>query len=354
MPIFEEKLICPLAVRFSQDHIRPEFQKGPDMEAAIKAIKTKPGCGEYDIVLTPPFPAIEVIRGHLKSGDADHWLSLDNRRLYCLQRAAVAHWPLRVAVAVEALRAPTEGMRKKVNSSVDGLSVGIGHSPKALIGRWDWHKEVESLSDDAPEGMAGDSAHRTIASDDAKMYINDLADAEKPPSMLDLFFQEEKANDHSDASTVEPRSPRGSEGSSESSMLNIFSGTGPRTQEAEGDWMPNIVGAWKDAKDNFYNISVATDESWTCWRKASNGSNRKFTLWYDEASDSLSWGDDWSCWADASDVRNDINCISWYAGRDAAKWKPRFQLCRVERLNTPSKQSRRSKCSKKRSEKVER
>jgi len=324
MPIFEEKLICPLAVRFSQDHVRPEFLDKRDIETATKAIKTKPGSGDYDIVLVPPFPSIEVIRGHLKSGDADHWLSLDNRRLYCLQRAAVTHWPLRVAVVVEALRAPTEGMRKKLNSSVDGLSVGIGHSPATLIGRWDWHQEVNDLSETACEGVA-----QLVALDDAKAGIQDLADAPAPPSMLDLFFQNEKAGD--DASTIEPRSSRASEDSKSNDS---------------GDWMPDIVGVWDDGKGNSYTVTIATDDSWTCWRNNAAAGRRKFTLWYDQATDCLSWGDDWSCWADASDIRYDISSMKWYAGRDASKRNPRFQWMRADVQKAAPKQSSR-KCNRK-------
>lgn len=340
MPIYDEKLICPLAVRFSQDHIRPEFQKGGsqsiDLEAAINAITTKPGSGDYDIVLVHPFPQIEIIRGHLKSGDKHHWLSLDNRRLYCLQRAAVAHWPLRAAVVVDALRAPTEGMRKKVNSSVDGLSVGIGHSSNALLGRFDWHLEVD-------KGVEAELAYELVTLDDAKANIQDLAEAPAPPSMLDLFFQNEKTGEPSDSSTVEPRSPRDSEGSGSSDSIAAA------WQESAGDWMPDLVGTWEDDKGNSYSISPATDCCWSCMRKSAGGGKRKFALWYDAATDSVSWGDDWSCWADASDIRYDGSWVSWYAGRDAGKRKPRCEWWKVVqgKQSVPSKQGRHTKSTKK-------
>lgn len=344
MPIYEEKLICPLAVRFSQDHIRPDFLDGSCVEDAIKAIKTKPGSGEYDIVLEPPFPAIEVIRGHLKSGVAHHWLSLDNRRLYCLQQAAVAHWPLRAAVVVEALRAPTDGMRKKVNSSVDGLSVGIGHSPATLTGRWDWHQEVQDRT-----AQAADLAHRLVTMDDAKANIQDLADAPAPPSMLDRFLQNEKAGIASDASTAEPRSPRESESSNDVSIMHALSTSATVSQEPAGDWVPDLSGAWEDDKGNSYTVTWATDCSFSCLHKNATGNRRKVTLWYDEKTDSLSWGDDWSLWADASDVRNKSNnCVSWCAARDTAKRKPRFEWGRVKNQDAHcSKQTRRPKSNKK-------
>jgi hypothetical protein len=324
MPIYEEKLICPLAVRFSQDHIRPEFQNGQDMEKTIKAIKTKPATGDYDIILEPPFPAIEIIQGHLKHADGSNssemWLSLDNRRLYCLQRAAIAHWPMRVAVEVEALKAPTADMRKKVNSSVGGMSVGIGHSPKELIARWDW-------SDKVPEGPEGEEAVRVVALDEARATIEALQDAPAPPSMLDIFYANEKAGGASDSSTVEPRSPRGSEDSNDSSvMYRVDAGTA--WQESAGDWMPDMSGAWEDDQGNSYSVTYATAESCTCLRNG-GGSRRKVSLWYDAATDSVSWGDDWSYWADAASIRNGSDCMSWYASKDTAKRNLRFQWWRI-------------------------
>jgi len=342
MPIYEEKIICPLALRFSQDHIRPEFQgRATDIEAAIKAIKTKPGTGDYDIVLVPPFPAIEIIRGHLKGGsdDSDHWLSLDNRRLYCLQRAAAAHWPLRVAVEVEALRSPTEGMRKKVNSSVDGLSVGIGHSWHSLIGRWDWHEAVGDVAGKAPAAL--------VALDDARVCVQDLCDAPAAPSMLDLFFQNEKTGAPSDSSTVEPRSPRSSEGSNDSSLVNVVDVAASGWKQSTGYDTLDISGAWEDDKGNTYNVTAVPEEwSWTLVRKNSAGSRRKFTLWYDEATDSVSWGDDWTCWAAGADMRKSNTYLSWW-GRDAAARKPRFWWSRVQSQKSAPQQTQSSKSSKK-------
>jgi hypothetical protein len=329
MPIFEEKVICPFAIRFSQDHIRPEFQTGCDIESAIKAIKTKKPRAQktdYDVILEPPFPAIEIMRGHLKGDEVDHWLSLDNRRLYCLQKAAVALWPQRVAVAVEALRAPTDGIRKKVNSSVHGLSVGIGHSPKTLIGRWNWREAVESMGGSPSELVSQhEECMLLVDLDDARVSIQDLLDAEAAPSMIDLFFQKEENKTMSDASTTEPRSPRGSEGSNSLSPPRESTGA----MEAS-EWMPKITGNWKDKKGTLYKITVASSASWACLRKTACGARRKFTLWYDEATDSVSWGDDWSYWADASEFRDGADAVNWYGQHDAKKRKSRFQWCRSQ------------------------
>jgi hypothetical protein len=254
----------------------------------------------------------------------------------------VANLPLRAAVEVEALRAPTQGMRKKVNSSVGGLSVGLGHSWHSLIGRWDWHEAVGG-------GLDNHAAHGSAALDDAKASIDDLQDAPAPPSMLDLFFENEKAGATSDSSTAEPRSPKSSM-SSDSAILDISTPpnqTQPGSLGGCGGWMPDIIGVWEDEKANMYTVTVAPDGSWTCWRKNPAGGRRKVALWYDEATDSVSWGDDWSCWADASDIRKDGTMVSWFAGKDAAKRRPRFQWWRAQSKKGASKPNQGSKTNKK-------
>mmetsp|Transcript_96255 Transcript_96255/g.170205 ORF Transcript_96255/g.170205 Transcript_96255/m.170205 type:complete len:275 (-) Transcript_96255:23-847(-) len=187
MPLYEEKLISPFAIHYSQDHIRPVFQTGGNIENTIKEIKAKPGTGDYDVVLAAPFPNIEILRRHHRDGGKTfyHWMSLDNRRLYCLQRAAAAFWPQRVAVVVEALYAATDGIRKKENSSTGGLSVGIGHSPKTLMYRWDWREAAQWYA----SGKEAEAAHKLIALDENKGCIEDLLDAPAPPSMLELSLQ---------------------------------------------------------------------------------------------------------------------------------------------------------------------
>lgn len=78
MPLYEEKMICPLAVRFTQEHIRPIFQNGMELERTISEIKTKPGSGSYDVILDTPFHAIEIVRWHKRDLSAEepegiHW-----------------------------------------------------------------------------------------------------------------------------------------------------------------------------------------------------------------------------------------------------------------------------------------
>lgn len=193
MPIYEEKLISPLAIRFTQENVRPVFQDGTDLEATIKKIKPKPGSGDYDVILEAPFPCVEIIRWHQKGAnglepDADHWFSLDNRRTLCLQRAAAALWPQRVGAVVEVLyHASREAVKRKDDSSTSGRSVGIGHSPKMLVGRWDWREVLETDS-----AMAR-SALDVVCADDRKSGVVELQDAPAAPSLLSLALGEAMA-----------------------------------------------------------------------------------------------------------------------------------------------------------------
>jgi len=188
MPIYEEKLICPLAIRFTQQHIRPTFQDGHETEETIAQIKVRPGSGEYDCILEAPFPNIEIVRwypqGHRGSEleDVKHWFTLDNRRLYCLQRVAASLWPKRVAAVAEGLYAATGGIWRKDDSATAGLAVAIAHTPKMVMAHWDWREEV--VDPEAPVPLS------VVCGDDAKARVADLTDAPAPPSMLDLFFQD--------------------------------------------------------------------------------------------------------------------------------------------------------------------
>mmetsp|Transcript_31704 Transcript_31704/g.67414 ORF Transcript_31704/g.67414 Transcript_31704/m.67414 type:complete len:671 (+) Transcript_31704:109-2121(+) len=199
MPIYEEKLISPLSVRFTQEHIRTTFRDGRLVEASLAEIKARPGSGDYDLVLEAPFPLIEIIRWRPKdleathaicgsdckeeknsdcTADGGHWFTLDNRRLYCLQRAAAAHWPLRVAAVVEILYADPGAVWRKYDSSTRGRSVTISHSVKDLpISRWDWRREVPSESGDEVACAAAD----LVKIDDDRLTVDALLDVSDSP-----------------------------------------------------------------------------------------------------------------------------------------------------------------------------
>jgi len=321
MPLYEEKLVCPLSVRFTQEHIRPVFQNGMELESTIREIKTKPGIGDYDVLLDPPFGAIEIIRWHKRdcSGDelpAMHWLTFDNRRLYCLQRAAAALWPKRVGVAVQALYAATHGYDRKDNSMTAGRKVSIGHSPKLLTDRWDWRQSLPA-TEQAAEGHVA-AAHALVAKDETLAGVEQLMDAPAPPSMLELFFQqggalEQKAKEApSEArSTADASSPRSSAGVSEPQNFAV----------AEG-----LCGKWQGAKEGETFEVRRTAEGLECACAAPSkgkGGPRRVELWYDETSDLLWWGDAGSMYAQGAEIRSQGGRVRWYGASDGS-WTPKM------------------------------
>lgn len=331
MPIFEEKLICPLSVRFTQEHVRPVFQeKKISLESTIKQIKTRPGTADYDIILEAPFPNIEVVRWYQQDednmeADAEHWFTLDNRRLYCLQKVAASLWPRKVAIVVELLYSPTDGMRRKDDSSTVGRSVGIGHSLKAITDRWDWRKAVPA-STSCPEHV---SALKLVFTDDLKVGVEDLADAPAPPSMLDLYFQnassvdaetpKSRLDNGSEDSTANPASPRStdsSEGHSPALACTAISDTATVREL--------LSGIWQGAKGETYEVEFKKKDAWTCIRTDYNGGSKKYTLWYDAQADAVWWGNDWGMYLYLSEARAHEGCLKWRDATDPGNWKPRF------------------------------
>lgn len=149
MPIYEEKLLCPFAIRFTQEHIRNVFRDAREVEKTIEQMTLKEGFGDFELICVAPFPNIEIIRWYQNDSDglepdADHWFTLDNRRLYCLQRIAATVWPKRVAAVVEVLYAVPDSVRRKDSSATAGRTVGIGHNTRSLQDRWDWREAVGS------------------------------------------------------------------------------------------------------------------------------------------------------------------------------------------------------------------
>jgi len=193
MPIYEEKLISPLALRFTQEHIKTVFRDGHVVEDTVDEIEVRPSANtDYDLILQAPFPQIEIIRWGRDSdgtGEGLHWFTLDNRRLYCLQRAAMKHWPQRVAAKVEILYADPGMVKKKYDSTTMGASVTLANSCKDTpLFRWDWQVEVEKLGDD----VAG---QEVPTRDDARREVADLPDAaEAEGSTLDRMLAIEEAH----------------------------------------------------------------------------------------------------------------------------------------------------------------
>eukprot|EP00747_Dinoflagellata_sp_TGD_P178930 gnl/TRDRNA2_/TRDRNA2_28864_c0_seq1.p1 gnl/TRDRNA2_/TRDRNA2_28864_c0~~gnl/TRDRNA2_/TRDRNA2_28864_c0_seq1.p1 ORF type:complete len:354 (-),score=37.28 gnl/TRDRNA2_/TRDRNA2_28864_c0_seq1:38-1099(-) len=159
MPLYEEKLISPLAVHFSQTRIRPTFQDGyPVAESLAQIQVVAPGDSTgYDLLLDAPFPPIEIIRWRPKLREEDGtpvengfggnvlgeecWFTFDNRRLYCLQSAAARQWPRHVGAVVRVMYdIPTvRSAARKFRTTTLGRSVKICRRyDTGPADSWDW------------------------------------------------------------------------------------------------------------------------------------------------------------------------------------------------------------------------
>lgn len=183
-----EKLISPLAIRFSQKCIQATFKDGHSLKRAIQGITERPGFGDYDVMLQFPFRPIEIFRWcppHCKAAklsafshnqigeepEGTHWFTLDNRRLFCLQCAATACWPRRVAIAVEVLCTPPITIHSKYDSTSYGCSVDLVHfTTPASAANWDWRSETLGRVDIDVENLSPELslALDAILSDDEK------------------------------------------------------------------------------------------------------------------------------------------------------------------------------------------
>jgi len=98
--VWEERWTSPLAVRFSQGKIHPFFhERGPICEVMLQIRSredTEGVTGEPIRRIEPPFPPIRLL--HLKQQGV--LVTLDNRRLYALQRFALKEWPTLCLVKV--------------------------------------------------------------------------------------------------------------------------------------------------------------------------------------------------------------------------------------------------------------
>lgn len=188
------RLISPFEVHFSQSHIRPEFQDGRGVEETTSEIErdflsqpkgieaaeelgvpSSSGGGWW--LLRPPFPEIEVIQWRCKLRKEDgstrtdemgmelygdrEWYTLDNRRLYCLQRAAAKVYPAEVRCAVIVIRQEDGNCRefRKFRTPDLGRTVGIGHRDAEAMPRWSWRKQVGLPEQPLPTGQAIVSRH---------------------------------------------------------------------------------------------------------------------------------------------------------------------------------------------------
>eukprot|EP00397_Hematodinium_sp_SG-2012_P004136 GEMP01004147.1.p1 GENE.GEMP01004147.1~~GEMP01004147.1.p1 ORF type:complete len:260 (+),score=42.06 GEMP01004147.1:182-961(+) len=160
--------INPLTVRFSQDRVRPTFQDvkdhkdGSSVQAAIDETVYEPfGDKQNLLFLRAPFEPIEILkwRPKIRSGaeedktgkrapvyGEEKWFSLDNRRLYALQKKSVQLWPQRCLCEVKVVtnEATKRGKQlRKFKTKKGGEAVDIGYRDEEIIDVWDWRKFVD-------------------------------------------------------------------------------------------------------------------------------------------------------------------------------------------------------------------
>jgi len=161
--------LCPLELRFSQKKMRNVFADGRLIEDAVELVKPVSRSADEAALyeapwwLEAPFPPIEVLRWRCKLRDEttgrpllDHsgreifeenesWFTLDNRRLYCLQKVAARLWPERCTVDVIAEIRKDRRMReiRKFRTLDSGESIMVGSRVDGVpFKRWAWRVHV--------------------------------------------------------------------------------------------------------------------------------------------------------------------------------------------------------------------
>jgi len=371
MPIFEEKLICPLSIRFTQQRIRTTFRDGREVEAAIRQIQTRPGVGDYDLILEAPFPQIEVIRwapngrkATIGGSDREswHWFSFDNRRLYCYQRVAATLWPKRVAVPVEILYADMGTIRKKLDSISCGVSVSIGHAFDINPPEWSWRDDIINDPDSEEGAMA------VVLADDCKASVDELTDVAIEPSSLtaqsrglapqSLATEAPKQLDTdglckailaaldvegtSSTPTAAEDSVSGS-GSGRQTPQGSSSSTGSGRRSDSGsppDLATALAGTWQGHKGETYTVSCE-GSSWNCVRH-DGYSTKRFTMIHESDKNIVWWGIQRAYYFSVSELVETPDQLKWFSGRDAKKKRAIFSWYKVSE-EEPSKETKSQK-----------
>lgn len=160
--------LSPLQIRFSQKKMRNVFGDGRLIEEAaaqVKAIRRDEEEAQiYDAAwkLEAPFPPIEVLRWRCKLRDEntgrpllnergkemfeaeEAWFTLDNRRLWCLQKAALKLLPENCTADVIAEVRKDRRMReiRKFRTMDNGQSINVGSVVDGVpFEKWDWRAE---------------------------------------------------------------------------------------------------------------------------------------------------------------------------------------------------------------------
>eukprot|EP00418_Pyrodinium_bahamense_P044193 CAMPEP_0179203742 /NCGR_PEP_ID=MMETSP0796-20121207/101563_1 /TAXON_ID=73915 /ORGANISM="Pyrodinium bahamense, Strain pbaha01" /LENGTH=298 /DNA_ID=CAMNT_0020908615 /DNA_START=18 /DNA_END=911 /DNA_ORIENTATION=+ len=168
--------LCPLDLRFSQKKMRNVFADGRLIEDAVELVRAVSRPADeaelYDAAwrLEAPFPPIEVLRWRCKLRDemtgrplldetgremfeaTESWFTLDNRRLYCLQKVAARLWPERCTVDVIAEIRKDRRMReiRKFRTLDSGQSIMVGSRVDCVpFKRWAWQAAVAAQQQQA-------------------------------------------------------------------------------------------------------------------------------------------------------------------------------------------------------------
>lgn len=173
----QKLFISPLEVFFSQNVIYPRFADGRSVDDSVRQIRAIADDSEekeVDIILEAPFPTIEVVEWAPRLRDREGkpildkegnerlgpegLFTLDNRRLYALQRAAVAHYPRTCKVEVVKVRERYEVARhvKKFRTRTNGMAISISEWNGTgrdnardfnIMRVWDWRSAVAAVKE---------------------------------------------------------------------------------------------------------------------------------------------------------------------------------------------------------------
>eukprot|EP00929_Paragymnodinium_shiwhaense_P100178 TRINITY_DN6230_c0_g1_i1.p1 TRINITY_DN6230_c0_g1~~TRINITY_DN6230_c0_g1_i1.p1 ORF type:complete len:404 (+),score=67.50 TRINITY_DN6230_c0_g1_i1:182-1393(+) len=149
---WQELYACPLTVRFTQDKVHPFFyRRGPIVNVVPKIrvshwvsgsaecptwLAGDPESDEFEVYeLVPPFGPIQCLR------KGEELWSLDNRRLYALQLAAMEHWPTRCRVRIlYSDRLPRRKLKtqwRKMQTTNEGRSIVVA-ARYQQFDTWSW------------------------------------------------------------------------------------------------------------------------------------------------------------------------------------------------------------------------
>lgn len=139
---WDESYVSPLSIRFTQEKIHPFFyRRGPIVNVVPKIRPVLHSAGE-DLELVPPFSPIHCLRK-----GSELW-SLDNRRLYALQLAAMEQWPrqckVRVLVRDRLPRHKFKTQYRKFNTTSQGQSIDVC-ARFQQFDTWNWFERAVEL-----------------------------------------------------------------------------------------------------------------------------------------------------------------------------------------------------------------